>query len=227
MEINKYHSSKIYTIRSPKTEKYYIGSTCQPLHKRLYEHRKHYERFQNNNYFYVSSFDIIKYEDHYIELLEDFKCENKNELNRREGNLIRKYKNECVNKRIEGRTKKEYKQDNKQEIKGRMKQYYEDNKEIIKEQKKQYYEDNKEIIKEQMKQYRQDNKEQMKQYYEDNKEIMKEQMKQYQQDNKEKIKEQKNQIIICECGNTYTYSNNARHIKSKKHLQFINKDIEV
>jgi hypothetical protein len=214
--INKYHSGKIYTLRTPQSEKYYIGSTTQPLHKRLHEHKRHYKRFQNDKYSYVSSFDIIQYEDHYIELLEDIKCENKNELNRREGELIRQHKNECVNIKIEGRTKKEYYEDNKEIMKEQMKQYQQDNKEKIKEKIKQYQQDNKEIIKEQMKQYR-----------EGNKEIIKVKKKQYREDNKEKIKEQKNQIIICECKNTYTYSNKSQHLKSKKHLQFINKDIEV
>ena len=29
--MNKYNKSKIYTIRSPNTEKFYIGSTTQQL----------------------------------------------------------------------------------------------------------------------------------------------------------------------------------------------------
>ena len=32
---NIYHTSKIYSIRSFLTDKYYIGSTTQPLTKRL------------------------------------------------------------------------------------------------------------------------------------------------------------------------------------------------
>lgn len=77
------------------------------------------------------------------------------------------------------------------------KQYYQNNKEEIKEYKKQYYQNNKEEIKEYKKQYYQDNKEKLseekKQYYQDNKEIILERSKQYYQDNKEKVKEYKKQ----------------------------------
>jgi gas vesicle protein len=75
------------------------------------------------------------------------------ELNRREGEHIRN--NNCINRYIAGRTKKEYREDNKEKIKEQKKEYYEDNKEKI----KQYLENNKEKIKEQMKEYREDNKE--------------------------------------------------------------------
>ena len=135
MTDNKYHKSKIYTIRSFQTEQYYIGSTCDALHKRLYSHRQHYKQYLNDNHNFVSSFDIIKYEDHYIELLEDYNCESRNELTKREGELIRKYKDEIVNYRIAGRTLNEYFEDNKDKIK----KYYEDNKDKIKEHKTKLY----------------------------------------------------------------------------------------
>jgi hypothetical protein len=139
MTDNKYHKSKIYTIRSYQTDKYYIGSTCDALHKRLYGHRRDYKSYLNDKHQFVSSFDIIKYEDSYIELLEDYKCENRNELTKREGELIRKYKDDIVNCRIEGRTDKEYREDNKNKIKEQHKKHYEDNKDKI----KKYYDDNK------------------------------------------------------------------------------------
>jgi len=138
MTDNKYHKGKIYTIRSYQTDKYYIGSTCDALHKRLYNHRFHYKHYLNDNYNFVYSFDIMKYEDHYIELLEDYKCENRNELTKREGELIRKYKDETVNYIVAGRTRKEYKNDNKKKIKEDNKKYYEDNKTKIKEYSKEY-----------------------------------------------------------------------------------------
>ena len=149
MTDNKYHKGKIYTIRSYQTDKYYIGSTCDALHKRLYRHRIDYKNYLNDKYNFVSSFDIIKYEDHYIELLEDYKCETRNELTKKEGELIRKYKDDIVNCKIEGRTYREYQKDNKEKIK----EYYEDNKDKIQERFKKYYEDNKEKIKEQRKKH--------------------------------------------------------------------------
>jgi hypothetical protein len=128
---NKYYNGKIYTIRSHMTDKYYIGSTCSSLYKRLYEHRSDYKRQRFN----VSSYEILKYDDNYIELLENFKCENKNELNKREGELIRLHKDNIVNMCIPTRTRKERDNDNKDKLKDYRKQYRQDNKDKIKEQR--------------------------------------------------------------------------------------------
>jgi hypothetical protein len=118
----------------------YIGSTTQPLCKRMAGHRKNYKRWLKGKYQYVSSFDIIKYEDAYIELLEARPCKNKDELRILEGSYIRN--RQCVNKLIAGRSMKQYRIDNKEKIA----QYYIDNKEKISKQTAQYYIDNKEKI---------------------------------------------------------------------------------
>ena len=173
-KINKYHNAKLYTIRSHQTDKYYIGSTCSPLHKRLYEHKNNFKMFQVGKYHNVSSFEIIKYDDCYIELYEAFKCENRNELTKREGEIIRLLKNELVNVKIEGRTEQQYRKDNADKIKQNKKQYYVENADKI---------------------------------------------KQYYVDNAEKLK-QKN---ICICGTEYSTSNKSHHLKSKKHINYIEK----
>ena len=75
---NKYQRGQIYTIRSHQTDQFYIGSTTQPLHKRLHSHRTHYKLWSaDNTKGKCSSYEIIKNEDNYIELLEDFKCNSK------------------------------------------------------------------------------------------------------------------------------------------------------
>ena len=140
---NKYLNGKIYTIRSYQTDKYYIGSTIQSLHKRLHGHRTD---FKNKPETYRSSFEIVKFDDNYIELLEEFPCENKMQLEKREGELIRKYKNDLVNLFIAGRTKKEYYNENKDIIAENQKKYQIDNKDVLAEQKKQYYIKNKDEI---------------------------------------------------------------------------------
>ena len=132
-EINKYNSSLIYTIRSHQTNKYYIGSTIQSLSKRLTGHRSNYKKYlTNNDNEYASSFEILKYSDYYIELLLAYPCNNKDELHRREGELIRQHKSDVVNIFIAGRTDKEYNEDNKI----RIKQYRLDNLVQIKERVK-------------------------------------------------------------------------------------------
>lgn len=134
-----YKNGQIYTIRSHQTPLFYIGSTCSPLAKRLNTHRRNYKCWIKNNEFgYTSSYEIIKYEDNYIELLEDFPCENKKQLNKREGQNIRFYNDNCVNKNIAGRTKEEYYQNNKIEIDNKNKIYYENHQEAITEYIKNY-----------------------------------------------------------------------------------------
>ena len=145
---NKYHNGKIYTIRSHMTDKYYIGSTCSPLHKRFYEHKA---QFKLNRY--ISSFEILKFNDAYIELLEALKCENKMELTKREGELIRQCKDNIVNKYIPNRTDKEYREDNLDKYK----KYYIDNKDKLKEKSSEYRKDNHDKIKK----YRKDNKDKL------------------------------------------------------------------
>ena len=120
-----YQNGKIYTIRSYQTDNVYYGSTTQPLSKRLSKHKETYKRYQNEKYHYVTSFEIIKYEDCYIELYENCPCNSKAELEKREGECIRS--NECVNKCIPCRSSRQYYLVNKDKIK----KYYEDNKENI------------------------------------------------------------------------------------------------
>jgi len=146
---NIYNHSKIYKIVSPSTDKIYIGSTTQTLAQRLGKHIKNYKDYTNNNINkYITSFEIIKLGDYSIVLLEECNFNNKEQLRQREGYYIKLYNDVCVNNRIAGRTKTEYRNDNKD----KSKQYYTDNKEIILEQKKQYRNDNKELFKERNKQ---------------------------------------------------------------------------
>ena len=144
--MNKYQNGKIYTIKSPNTDKIYIGSTTQKyLSSRLAQHKAH----MKGNIF-VSSSEIIKCGDAYIELIEMFPCNNKMELDKREGEIQKAHDNK-VNKAIAGRTKKEYKQTDKS--KEQQKEYIKQNEEHFKEYRKEYYlkkkEDNPEHIKEQ------------------------------------------------------------------------------
>ena len=78
---NIYSNGVIYTIRSYLTNKYYIGSTCSPLYKRFYEHKQVWRSHNKNYKKYGSSCKMIDYGDAYIELLENYPCNSKNELN--------------------------------------------------------------------------------------------------------------------------------------------------
>jgi len=114
-----YENGKIYVLRSHQTEDIYLGSTQQQLYKRFHQHKTHYNRWKEGKKHYITSNELFKYDDCYIELLEEYPCDNKMELCRREGELIRSIN--CVNKFIAGRTKaecdKEYGETHKAQIK--------------------------------------------------------------------------------------------------------------
>lgn len=141
---NRYANGKIYCLRSHQTDDIYIGSTIQPLYKRLWKHKGDKKN------------ELANYHDVYIELIEPYPCKNKMELNRKEGEHIRA--NDCVNKIIAGRTKKEYYDDNRNEILEQKKQYRLDNIDKLLEQDKNNYIANKDKIRERQKQYHIDNR---------------------------------------------------------------------
>jgi len=127
--INKYNNGKIYTIRCKEDNNLiYCGSTVQPLYKRWHQHKKKYNKENDKEYnklLYVKMREI-GIDCFYIELYENFNCDNIEQLLKREGEVIRELGN--LNKRIEGRTYKEYYKDNKEQYKEHNKKYYNENK---------------------------------------------------------------------------------------------------
>ena len=120
-----YKNGKIYTIRSHNTDKFYIGSTCSTLTKRFSEHNRKWND--------TTVREIFTYQRCYIELLELYPCNSKIELNKRVGELIRLHKDKCVNIQ-----RKEHPLTD-EEKKEKQKQYRIDNKEEIKERAKEKY----------------------------------------------------------------------------------------
>jgi hypothetical protein len=114
-----YKNGKIYAIRSYQTDKIYIGSTIQRLSKRKAQHKEKYLKYLNGKSHYVKSYDILKYDDWYLELLENYPCNIKEELLKREGELIRD--NNCVNRCIAGRSFKVWYQQNREDQLKKMK----------------------------------------------------------------------------------------------------------
>ena len=64
----------------------------------------------------MTSYEILQYEDHYIELLELCPCSVKSELHKREGELQQEFKHNIVNKCVAGRTDTEWRVDNRTEL---------------------------------------------------------------------------------------------------------------
>lgn len=130
---NKYTNGKIYKIISDSTDQIYIGSTCEPrLCNRMRGHRNNLRRYKDGKTNYITSFELLdKYEDCKIILIEDFPCENKDQLTKRERYWIEQNKTVCVNKSIPSRTKEGYYNDNKNNILEKAKEYYDMNKHMI------------------------------------------------------------------------------------------------
>jgi len=203
-----YSKGVIYTIRCLNDPNVYVGSTIQSLSVRMGGHKKDYVK----NKVLGKNKEIVKdINDWKIELHELYPCLTKQELHRREGEVIREIG--TLNKCIAGRTKNEYYIDNINKIKEKYTEYKEINAEKIKIQKKQHYEKHKEKyteykkinaekIKIQKKQHYENHKEEIKQYAEINAEKITKYRKQYYETHKEKYKEnylkkkeQKNQTI--------------------------------
>lgn len=186
-EINKYSSGKIYKIWSPsRDDLIYYGSTIEKLNRRLSGHITKYKSYKAGKGCNCRSFKIFEVCDDYrIDLVENYPCNSKEELNSREGEFIKN--NMCVNKVVPCRTDKEYRIDNKEKIKEKDKKYRENNKEKERERHKKYNDNHKE----EAKQYRENHKEEAKQYNKEyrqvNKELIKEKKKQYWEANKDRI----------------------------------------
>jgi len=191
-----YSKGKIYTIRFHNSNEIYIGSTTQSLAVRFGGHK----RTDNSAVYKVinNKYDG-NWEECYYELYENYSCNNKEELCKKEGEIIRKFKDDenydCLNHLIAGRTDKEYYSDNINIIKDKMKLYKNKNKEQIKEQSKIYYQHNVDKIKEKD--------------------------KDYYDNNKEKILEKQSVKVNCDCGSYVRKGYLSRHYKSKIHQNYL------
>lgn len=247
---SKYKNAKIYRIIDVAySGKCYIGSTCEGLSQRLARHKYMYTQYTRNGKETHRSanaiFDLYGVENCKIELIEAYPCDNKMELLKREGQHIRD--NDCINKRVAGRTDEEYREENKEKEQQRHKKYNEENKDKIRAKREQnkeqiskrnkaYRENNKQLISERRKLYRQNNKEKIKEsqrkcyeankeernkknkeYYVRKKDLIIEQNKAYHERNKEKILENRKQKYTCECGCILRKDGKHEHLKSKKH----------
>ena len=133
-----YANGKVYMIE-PTVERLdegdiYIGSSAKEhLSQRMCEHRLQYNKWTDGRKVgKFSSYDLFdKYgvENCKITLLEVCSCNSRDELTSRESHYIRTLK--CVNKCVPGRTRIEYRADNREYILNDKKNYRAANRESI------------------------------------------------------------------------------------------------
>ena len=215
--MNKYQNGKIYKLFCNESNLVYYGSTITTLKHRLSQHRT------NKKGTSISRIMINPQ----IELLEDYPCNSKKELEVRERFYIEN--NECINMKIPGRTNKEWIDDNKEILKQKKKEYYKLNKEKLNDKSKKYRENNKDKMKELNQKYYEMNKEKHNEYSKKkHKENMKDETYRIKKNDKGKIWREENpdyfkEKIVCECGSIVSKCNLPRHKKTKKHLEFESK----
>ena len=183
MEKN-YNQGKIYKIVCNITGEIYIGSTIRTLENRLSKHTQ--PRKRN-----CVSRNIIERGDYKIELIKNYPCNSKYELEEEEGKYIRN--NTCINTQIPHRTKEEWTEVNKEKLNNQMKKYREDNKQKLQDYHKNNYQEKKETY----------NKNQ----------------KEYYKKNKEELDKKAKEKILCDCGEMVCRSNIARHKRTMKHIK--------
>ena len=190
-----YKDGKIYKIVCDNTGLTYYGSTCEKhLSRRLSRHRNNYSDYLKNPENNFCTSFNILEGGNYSIVLVELYPCNSKE------ELLQRERfyienNDCVNRNIPTRTYKEY-----------YKYYSHLNAEKLKLYGKNYREENKEKLNEKKKMYCALNAEKIKQYKKD------------YYENNEKL------IVTCECGSSLLKRNLLKHLKTKKHIDFINND---
>jgi hypothetical protein len=194
--MNKFSNGKIY-ILTGSDKYYYIGSTITELRYRLNKHKG--DAKIKDTYAY-KHFNKLGWDNVKIELLEKYPCNSKEELIIKENEyiIIAKCDNNCLNRNNSYMTeedkiewKRQYRQDNKEQIKEYNKNYVVNHKEIVEQKQKEYREANKEKLKEYFKKYAAENKEEKKEYKKkyvaENRDLITKKSKEFRENNKDKI----------------------------------------
>jgi hypothetical protein len=228
---NKYENGKIYKLVCDDGH-YYIGSTIQKLNLRFNHHKGSAKTGTSVVYNYINSigWDKVK-----IELIEDYPCNIKSELNQREEYYINKSKSDelCLNinsayvtQEKRKQNMKKYYEENKDTIIEYHRKFNEENKDIINAKRAEYRKENAELLNEKQKEYAKNNREKIKKsrklYYEQNKELELEKNKEYVTKNREKINEYKNEWARNKRKENSEIKKQIREEKKKARLEYDN-----
>ena len=203
-----YKNGKIYKLVNNIDDKIYVGSTCTTLVKRKHEHKKKSKRCPDRRIY--KHILAVSWDNASIILIENFPCESKDELVRRERYWYDQLKPDLNHDKpcilVE-------------ELEGYNKQYYEEHKEHINEMNKKYYEKHKEHLTKQQKEYNKNNKE-----------IGRKSSEKYREKNKEWITEKRNEkkkeTFECPCGLIIQKKGKKAHELSAKHKKWAEYQVE-
>ena len=203
--MTNYKNGRIYKILNTIDDNVYVGSTTEALCKRMWKHKWD---VKNNRFItrplYVKAKEY-GFENFYIELIENYPCECKEELVAREGYWIRQIG--TLNAIVAGRTPKEYYEENKQQLQTKSNEYYYANREEQLRKSSEWRKLNKDLIKQTMKTYRENNQEKLFNY-------------------RESAKEYRAQKITCNiCSTCVSRGNMSTHQKTKKCKSSIKPDV--
>jgi hypothetical protein len=210
-----YQDTVIYKIQHIEKDKLiYIGHTTN-FTKRKCKHKSNCNSEKSKNYnqkVYQTIRENGGWESFNMIELYKFPCNDTREAACEEDKVMREYKS-CMNIRRAFTTPEEkikqsteYREMNKDKLKKISAEYRENNKGSVKKQMQQYKNDHKDNIKEYMQQYKIDNKDRLKDY-----------RRQFRQENKDKLCEK----CSCLCGGKYTHEHKKGHLRSLKHLKYL------
>ena len=135
-----YSTAKIYKIINDASDDIYIGATCQPLSKRMAEHRKSMKSKRDNHLKIHQKMLEIGVEHFKILLVAETPCENVEQLRAIEGEYIRELG--TLNSQIAGKTSNDF----KERYYPQKQIYRENNRETLKEKSREYYNEKSETI---------------------------------------------------------------------------------
>ena len=189
-----YSKGKIYKIYNNINDDIYVGSTVERLCVRMAKHRataKLYKyKSKNKLHPAINEYGVDNF---YIELIENYPCNNTEELRAKEGEWIRQIG--TLNYIINGRTNEQYRNEHKEVISEKAKQYRQDHLQEVRAYEKSKNDANREKVRDQAR-----NK--------------------YQK-HQENILQQIKERCVCECGIDVNKHHIARHRKTDKHKRLM------
>lgn len=97
-----YRNSKIFMIRSTSHPKLiFIGTTYRTIDVCYNSYKTSFNVYKRTGENYFSAYEVMKYEDYYLKMIECYPCSNRKELHKRARKYIMKIN--CVNANVFGK----------------------------------------------------------------------------------------------------------------------------